>query len=151
MCSPTELWSAALTGAGVSSVFRYSYGTHHALIDTNSLELITTAPGAVFADLQKFPGAGAWHSSESAWGLLPHSMALIGASWGVASRSAVWHLQQINCNARGSSLVRYLSDGDRELHQGSDGVPRAQLAEICAGPTGGEAREARVQRQRRAG
>ncbi|KAJ7919952.1 Alpha/Beta hydrolase protein [Mycena leptocephala] len=45
MCSPAELWSAALTGAGVSSVFRYSYG-------------------AVFADLQKFPGAGAWHSSE---------------------------------------------------------------------------------------
>ncbi|KAJ7839921.1 Alpha/Beta hydrolase protein [Mycena leptocephala] len=42
---PAELWSAALTGAGVSSVFRYSYG-------------------AVFADLQKFPGAGAWHSSE---------------------------------------------------------------------------------------
>ncbi|KAJ7445249.1 Carboxylesterase [Mycena latifolia] len=42
---PDELWSAAVTGAGVSSVFRYSYG-------------------AVFADLQKFPGAGAWHSSE---------------------------------------------------------------------------------------
>ncbi|KAJ7103832.1 Carboxylesterase [Mycena epipterygia] len=42
---PDELWSAALTGAGVSSVFRYTYG-------------------AVFADLQKFPGAGAWHSSE---------------------------------------------------------------------------------------
>ncbi|KAF7359838.1 Carboxylic ester hydrolase [Mycena venus] len=42
---PAELWSAALIGTGVSSVFRYSYG-------------------AVFADLQKFPGAGAWHSSE---------------------------------------------------------------------------------------
>ncbi|KAJ7217301.1 Alpha/Beta hydrolase protein [Mycena pura] len=42
---PDELWSAAVTGAGVSSVFRYTYG-------------------AVFADLQKFPGAGAWHSSE---------------------------------------------------------------------------------------
>ncbi|KAJ7736560.1 carboxylesterase [Mycena maculata] len=42
---PDELWSAALTGAGVSSVFRYTYG-------------------AVFANLEKFPGAGAWHSSE---------------------------------------------------------------------------------------
>ncbi|KAJ7481032.1 Alpha/Beta hydrolase protein [Mycena galericulata] len=42
---PDELWSAAMTGIGVSSVFRYSYG-------------------AVFADLQVFPGAGAWHSSE---------------------------------------------------------------------------------------
>ncbi|KAF8201290.1 Carboxylesterase [Mycena galopus ATCC 62051] len=42
---PDELWTAAMTGAGVSSVFRYTYG-------------------AVFADLQKFPGAGAWHSSE---------------------------------------------------------------------------------------
>ncbi|KAJ7217307.1 Carboxylesterase [Mycena pura] len=42
---PDELWSSAVTGAGVSSVFRYTYG-------------------AVFADLQKFPGAGAWHSSE---------------------------------------------------------------------------------------
>ncbi|KAF7370311.1 Carboxylic ester hydrolase [Mycena sanguinolenta] len=43
--SPDELWSAAVTGSGVKSVFRYTYG-------------------AVFADLQKFPGAGAWHSSE---------------------------------------------------------------------------------------
>ncbi|KAJ6614098.1 Carboxylesterase [Mycena sp. CBHHK59/15] len=42
---PAELWSAALVGSGISSVFRYTYG-------------------AVFADLQKFPGAGAWHSSE---------------------------------------------------------------------------------------
>ncbi|KAJ6481068.1 Carboxylesterase [Mycena sanguinolenta] len=42
---PDELWSAAVTGSGVGSVFRYTYG-------------------AVFADLQKFPGAGAWHSSE---------------------------------------------------------------------------------------
>ncbi|KAJ7034410.1 Carboxylesterase family-domain-containing protein [Mycena alexandri] len=43
--SPDELWSDALTDAGVANVFRYTYG-------------------AVFADLQKFPGAGAWHSSE---------------------------------------------------------------------------------------
>ncbi|KAJ6579815.1 Carboxylesterase family-domain-containing protein [Mycena sp. CBHHK59/15] len=43
---PVELWSAALTDSGVSNVFRYTYG-------------------AVFADLKKFPGAGAWHSSES--------------------------------------------------------------------------------------
>ncbi|KAJ6513515.1 Carboxylesterase [Mycena vulgaris] len=41
---PDELWGAAVTSAG-GSVFRYSYG-------------------AVFADLQKFPGAGAWHSAE---------------------------------------------------------------------------------------
>ncbi|KAJ7625787.1 Carboxylesterase [Roridomyces roridus] len=42
---PADLWSAATVNAGFSSVFRYSYG-------------------AVFADLQKFPDAGAWHSSE---------------------------------------------------------------------------------------
>ncbi|KAJ7217313.1 Carboxylesterase [Mycena pura] len=42
---PDELWSAAVRGAGVSSVFRYTYG-------------------AVFEDLQIFPDAGAWHSSE---------------------------------------------------------------------------------------
>jgi len=42
---PDELWSAAMTGAGLSSVYRYTYG-------------------AVFADLQLFPGLGAWHSSE---------------------------------------------------------------------------------------
>ncbi|KAJ7085009.1 Carboxylesterase [Mycena crocata] len=42
---PDKLWSEAMTGVGQSSVFRYTYG-------------------AVFADLQRFPGAGAWHSSE---------------------------------------------------------------------------------------
>ncbi|KAJ7293792.1 Alpha/Beta hydrolase protein [Mycena rebaudengoi] len=42
---PAQLWSNAAVGAGVSNVFRYTYG-------------------AVFADLQAFPGAGAWHSSE---------------------------------------------------------------------------------------
>ncbi|KAJ7293795.1 carboxylesterase [Mycena rebaudengoi] len=42
---PAQLWSNAAVGAGVSNVFRYTYG-------------------AVFADLQLFPGAGAWHSSE---------------------------------------------------------------------------------------
>ncbi|KAJ6573286.1 hypothetical protein B0H10DRAFT_2168600 [Mycena sp. CBHHK59/15] len=47
---PVELWSAVLTGSGVSNAFRYTSG-----------EFL----GAVFADMQKFPGAGAWHSSES--------------------------------------------------------------------------------------
>ncbi|KAJ7630507.1 Alpha/Beta hydrolase protein [Roridomyces roridus] len=42
---PAELWSTAAVGVGLPNVFRYSYG-------------------AVFADLQLFPGAGAWHSSE---------------------------------------------------------------------------------------
>ncbi|KAJ7923032.1 Alpha/Beta hydrolase protein [Mycena leptocephala] len=42
---PAELWSGAAVGAGITNVFRYTYG-------------------AVFADLQLFPGAGAWHSSE---------------------------------------------------------------------------------------
>ncbi|KAJ7261985.1 hypothetical protein C8J57DRAFT_1633529 [Mycena rebaudengoi] len=37
--------SDAIVQAGIPSVFRYSYG-------------------AVFADLQKFPGAGAWHGTE---------------------------------------------------------------------------------------
>ncbi|KIJ56376.1 hypothetical protein M422DRAFT_239597 [Sphaerobolus stellatus SS14] len=42
---PAELTATAMVGAGQPNVFRYAYG-------------------AVFADLQKFPGAGAWHSSE---------------------------------------------------------------------------------------
>ncbi|KAF7324610.1 Carboxylic ester hydrolase [Mycena kentingensis (nom. inval.)] len=42
---PSHLWASAAVGAGISNVFRYSYG-------------------AVWADLQKFPNAGAWHSSE---------------------------------------------------------------------------------------
>ncbi|KAJ7139656.1 Alpha/Beta hydrolase protein [Mycena epipterygia] len=42
---PAELWSGAAVGAGISSIYRYTYGP-------------------VFADLQVFPNAGAWHSSE---------------------------------------------------------------------------------------
>ncbi|KAJ7160292.1 Alpha/Beta hydrolase protein [Mycena filopes] len=42
---PAELWARAAVGAGISNVFRYIYGP-------------------VFADLQDFPGAGAWHSSD---------------------------------------------------------------------------------------
>ncbi|KAJ7071409.1 Carboxylesterase [Mycena amicta] len=42
---PEHLWSAAVVSAGVANVYRYSYG-------------------AVFADLQAFPNAGAYHSSE---------------------------------------------------------------------------------------
>ncbi|KAJ7480180.1 Alpha/Beta hydrolase protein [Mycena galericulata] len=42
---PAQLWSGAAVGVGISNVFRYTYG-------------------AVFADLQLFPNAGAWHSSE---------------------------------------------------------------------------------------
>ncbi|KAJ7235088.1 Alpha/Beta hydrolase protein [Mycena haematopus] len=42
---PADLWGAAATGAGTADVYRYSYG-------------------AVFADLQLFTNAGAWHSSE---------------------------------------------------------------------------------------
>jgi len=42
---PAELWGAAAVGAGTTDVYRYTYG-------------------AVFADLQFFPNAGAWHSSD---------------------------------------------------------------------------------------
>jgi len=42
---PAEITTAAFVESGISNVFRYIYG-------------------AVFADLQLFPGAGAWHSSE---------------------------------------------------------------------------------------
>ncbi|KAJ6510649.1 Carboxylesterase [Mycena sanguinolenta] len=42
---PAELWGAAAVGAGIANVYRYTYG-------------------AVFADLQLFANAGAWHSSE---------------------------------------------------------------------------------------
>ncbi|KAK7059761.1 carboxylic ester hydrolase [Favolaschia claudopus] len=42
---PAELWGGAGVGAGIANVYRYAYGP-------------------VFADLQLFPNAGAWHSSE---------------------------------------------------------------------------------------
>ncbi|KAF7348511.1 Carboxylic ester hydrolase [Mycena venus] len=42
---PAQLWGSAAVSAGIPNVYRYVYG-------------------AVFADLQSFPGAGAWHSSE---------------------------------------------------------------------------------------
>ncbi|KAJ7072967.1 Alpha/Beta hydrolase protein [Mycena amicta] len=42
---PAKLWSAAIVGAGVADVYRYSYG-------------------AVFADLQVFPNGGAYHGTE---------------------------------------------------------------------------------------
>ncbi|THU79860.1 alpha/beta-hydrolase [Dendrothele bispora CBS 962.96] len=42
---PASLWAAGYVQSGISSVFRYEYG-------------------AVFPDLQLFPNAGAWHSSE---------------------------------------------------------------------------------------
>ncbi|KAF8528406.1 Alpha/Beta hydrolase protein [Hysterangium stoloniferum] len=42
---PAQLTTTAYVESGILNVFRYVYG-------------------AVFADLQRFPGAGAWHSSE---------------------------------------------------------------------------------------
>ncbi|THV04548.1 alpha/beta-hydrolase [Dendrothele bispora CBS 962.96] len=42
---PASLWAAGYVQSGISSVFRYEYG-------------------AVFPDLQVFPNAGAWHSTE---------------------------------------------------------------------------------------
>ncbi|KAJ7791346.1 Alpha/Beta hydrolase protein [Mycena olivaceomarginata] len=42
---PAELWAGSAVGAGVTDIYRYTYG-------------------AVFADLQLFPDAGAWHTSE---------------------------------------------------------------------------------------
>ncbi|KAL0577491.1 hypothetical protein V5O48_004476, partial [Marasmius crinis-equi] len=42
---PVSLWAATFVQAGIRNVFRYTYG-------------------AVFPDLQLFPDAGAWHSSE---------------------------------------------------------------------------------------
>ncbi|KAJ7915101.1 liver carboxylesterase-like protein 1 precursor [Mycena leptocephala] len=42
---PHQLWSAAATAADQRNVYRYSYG-------------------AVFANMQVFPNAGAWHSSD---------------------------------------------------------------------------------------
>ncbi|KAJ6604171.1 Carboxylesterase [Mycena vulgaris] len=55
---PAELWSGAAVGAGISNVYRYSYGP-------------------VFADLQLFPNAGAWHASElpEIFGTFNHSTA----------------------------------------------------------------------------
>ncbi|KAJ7859378.1 Alpha/Beta hydrolase protein [Mycena olivaceomarginata] len=76
---PAELWSAALTGAGVSSVFRYSYG-------------------AVFADLQKFPGAGAWHSSE------------IGPLFGTFNRSTATPVEAAWSGTFQTAIANFIKD-----------------------------------------
>jgi hypothetical protein len=49
--------------SGMLSVFRYSYGEMLSQLSA-ALNVLNAYQGAVFADLQLFPGAGAWHSSE---------------------------------------------------------------------------------------
>ncbi|KAF8142666.1 hypothetical protein K438DRAFT_1784467 [Mycena galopus ATCC 62051] len=58
--SPAELWGAAAVGVGTTDVYRYTYGT----VKSNSTIVPELLIGAVFADLQFFPNAGAWHSSD---------------------------------------------------------------------------------------
>ncbi|KAF8198344.1 Alpha/Beta hydrolase protein [Mycena galopus ATCC 62051] len=57
---PAELWGAAAVGVGTIDVYRYTYGT----VKSNSTIVPELFIGAVFADLQFFPNAGAWHSSD---------------------------------------------------------------------------------------
>ncbi|KAJ7492897.1 Alpha/Beta hydrolase protein [Mycena latifolia] len=68
--SPAELWSAAAVGAGTANIYRYTYG-------------------AVFADLQLFPGAGAWHSSE-----LPEIFGTFNPATATAPEVALSHTMQ---------------------------------------------------------
>ncbi|KAE9403013.1 hypothetical protein BT96DRAFT_815629 [Gymnopus androsaceus JB14] len=59
---PASLWTAAFVESGISSVFRYEYG--HGSHSSLFLSLTLFSVGAIFPDLQLFPNAGAWHSSE---------------------------------------------------------------------------------------
>ncbi|KAF7340062.1 Carboxylic ester hydrolase [Mycena venus] len=61
---PAELWSNAAVGAGIPNVFRYTYGMFSTQRTFFHPTDWTRIPGPVFADLQLFPNAGAWHSTE---------------------------------------------------------------------------------------
>ncbi|KAJ6476185.1 para-nitrobenzyl esterase, partial [Mycena sanguinolenta] len=67
---PAELWSGAAVGAGDSNVFRYTYGP-------------------VFADLQLFPGAGAWHTSE-----LPEIFGTFNVTTATTAEATLSHTMQ---------------------------------------------------------
>jgi len=67
---PAQLWSSATVGAGVANVYRYIYG-------------------AVFADLQLFPNAGAWHSSE-----LPEVFGTFNRTSATAAEATLSHTMQ---------------------------------------------------------
>ncbi|KAJ7693570.1 Alpha/Beta hydrolase protein [Mycena rosella] len=67
---PAELWSGAAVGAGIPNVYRYTYGP-------------------VFADLQEFPGALAWHSSE-----LPEIFGTYNRSTASAAEVTLSHTMQ---------------------------------------------------------
>ncbi|KAJ7625743.1 Carboxylesterase [Roridomyces roridus] len=76
---PAELWSAAMLEAEVTSVFRYTYG-------------------AVFADLQLFPNAGAWHSSE------------IGPLFGTLNRTTATPAELIWSNTFQTAIANFIKD-----------------------------------------
>ncbi|KAJ7124805.1 Carboxylesterase [Mycena crocata] len=67
---PAELWSGAAVGAGIANIYRYTYG-------------------AVFQDLQLFPNAGSWHSSE-----LQEIFGTFNASTATASEVTLSHTMQ---------------------------------------------------------
>ncbi|KAJ7676788.1 Alpha/Beta hydrolase protein [Mycena polygramma] len=67
---PAELWGAAAVGAGVTNVYRYAYG-------------------AVFADLQPFPNAGAFHASD-----IPQIFGTFNATTAPASEVTLSHTMQ---------------------------------------------------------
>jgi len=67
---PTELTTGAFVQSGMLNVFRYIYG-------------------AVFADLQLFPGAGAWHSSE-----IPEIFGTFNATTATASEKTLSQTMQ---------------------------------------------------------
>jgi hypothetical protein len=61
--SPASLWAGGYVEAGVSSVFRYEYGKTFIFLKLSFLTRMVFV-GPVFPDLQVFPMAGAWHSTE---------------------------------------------------------------------------------------
>ncbi|KAJ7239156.1 Alpha/Beta hydrolase protein [Mycena rebaudengoi] len=67
---PAGLWAGAAVGAGVTNVYRYTYGP-------------------VFADLQPFPNAGAWHTSE-----LPEIFGTFNRSTAKSSEVELSHTMQ---------------------------------------------------------
>ncbi|KAI0030911.1 Alpha/Beta hydrolase protein, partial [Vararia minispora EC-137] len=60
---PASLWGAAFVESGVPDVFRYSYGDIF-MSRRRPVLILMICKGAIFADTQVFPGAGAWHASE---------------------------------------------------------------------------------------
>ncbi|KAJ6615858.1 Carboxylesterase [Mycena sp. CBHHK59/15] len=93
---PAQLYSEAVVASGTSSVFRYTYGP-------------------VFADLQKYPGAGAWHTSE------------LGPLFGTFNRSTATPAEATWSSTFQTAIANFIKD--------PNAPPAVNWPEYIPGPT----------------